>query len=325
MTYPTVLRCRLSDYQVVSIFYLVQSHSLTEIKLLTIPGFEISCSEKWWKLYFATKFYLCVSFLGFAIIAINLAKLPRKGNCSNRLLWRATLKGKKREKKSYSTLSMIWLATVMMSFPFFHNITNPSSLSTMHGSLKNMFDSKFTHWRVQLHHAHEVHDDDEMEDLMLSPSLTRTFCPSVTNLGFCNTACSTGMPSPLIWKSLRNFRILSKRKSAFCPNPTCSLLELRPRLPPHCSRSCSPHQLLRWEILQRQIYYIWFKHFKAVWNEPCAMHNVHEWKISRGVVKMWEHGERRVSAQTLVQAEQLWLMTRNFGFLLNSNFRPCFN
>ena len=147
---------------------------------------------------------------------------------------------------------MIWLATVMMSFPFFHNITNPSSLSTMHGSLKNMFDSKFTHWRVQLHRAHEVPHDDEMEDLMLSPSLTRTFCPSVTNLGFCNTACSTGMPSPLIWKSLRNFRILSKRK--FCPNPTCSLLELRHRPPPHCSRSCSPHQLLRWEILQRQIY-----------------------------------------------------------------------
>ena len=321
MTYPTVLRCRLADYQVVSIFYLVQSHSLTEIKLSTIPGFQISCSEKWWKLYFATKFYLCVSFLGFAIIAINLAKLPQEGNCSNRLLWRATLKGKKRENKSYSTLSMIWLATVMMSFPFFHNITNPSSLSTMHGSLKNMFDSKFTHWRVQLHHAHEVHDDDEMEDLMLSPSLTRTFCPSVTNLGFCNTACSTGMPSPLIWKSLRNFRILSKKENQHSV-----------QIPPALSWSSGLVFLLIVVVAVLLISF-WggrscndkFTTNGSNISRLFEMNLVNEWKISWGVVKMWEHGERRVSAQTLVQAEQLWLMTRNFGFLLNSNFRPCFN
>ena len=67
-------------------------------EIINNPWFQISCSEKWWKLYFATKFYLCVSFLGFAIIAINLAKLPQEGNCSNRLLWRATLEGKKRKK-----------------------------------------------------------------------------------------------------------------------------------------------------------------------------------------------------------------------------------
>ena len=133
---PQVSIVRLSS----SFHFLPRPISLADgNEIINNPWFQISCSEKWWKLYFATKFYLCVSFLGFAIIAINLAKLPQEGNCSNRLLWRATLKGKKREKKSYSTLSMIWLATVMMSFPFFHNITNPSSLSTMHGSLKICF------------------------------------------------------------------------------------------------------------------------------------------------------------------------------------------
>ena len=36
-----------------------------------------------------------ILFLGSAIIVINLAKVPQEGNCSNRLFWRATLKGKK--------------------------------------------------------------------------------------------------------------------------------------------------------------------------------------------------------------------------------------
>ena len=41
---------------------------------------------------------------------------------------------------------MIWLATVMMSFPFFHSITNPSSLSTMHGNLKDKDDNNVSGW-----------------------------------------------------------------------------------------------------------------------------------------------------------------------------------
>ena len=48
----------------------------------------------------------------------------------------------------------------------------------------------------------EEDEDEDVKDLMLSPSLTRTFCCSVTNFGFCKTACSSGIP--LISTEIKN-------------------------------------------------------------------------------------------------------------------------
>ena len=93
-------------------------------------------------------------FLALPLWQLIWPKLPLGGNCSNKLLSRKNLfsffllktwwllkNTRKRlvnhlTKTQDHTWSMIWLATVMISLPLFHNITKPSSRSTMHGNLE---------------------------------------------------------------------------------------------------------------------------------------------------------------------------------------------
>ena len=210
---------------------------------------------------------------------------------------------------------------------------------------------------------------------MLSPSLTRTFCSSVTNLGFCSTACSSGRLAPLrgrqflcgaifpwdFWfghmrisqrakqfsgAKLNQSKMLTKKENY----PTLSLLELQ--RPLH-NRSCFPPPLGQSAILQ-QIFHFMSKYIEcklclfssfccsslnlqscvsslitretrsACATTPSLCWVERMWSpmkaISRGLCKC-ENTQRNA----LVQPEQLWLMTRNFAFLLNSSFRPCFN